>query len=185
MTKWLPVTGYTLYEVSDDGRVRTNGKRKDGRKFPKKEISQSIQSGYPFVSLYVGRKCKRVSVHRLVVIAFIGPCPKNKHQVNHKDGNKLNPNVENLEWVTRSENSLHAIRMGLQPTVTKGAFKKGNRPWNAGKKTGQRPWNYRADRSCSTPGCKREFYCRGKCDPCHRRSRYLAEQKLLPTTSHA
>lgn len=51
-------------------------------------------------------------VHRLVASAFLGPCPKNK-EVNHKDGNKLNNKLENLEYASHSDNMKHAIRSGL------------------------------------------------------------------------
>ncbi len=51
-------------------------------------------------------------VHRLVAAAFI-PNPQNKRCVNHKDGNKLNNHASNLEWVTHSENMVHAVNNGL------------------------------------------------------------------------
>jgi hypothetical protein len=51
-------------------------------------------------------------VHRIVAIAYI-PNPDNKPIINHKDGNPLNPNINNLEWVTNKENSDHAFRIGL------------------------------------------------------------------------
>ena len=58
--------------------------------------------------LRLGGKNKRVYVHRLVAEHFIkNPDPKNKTFVNHKDGNKLNNNMENLEWVSPRENNLH------------------------------------------------------------------------------
>ena len=141
MIEWLPVVGYEhRYEVSNDGRVKTNGKRTDGRKFPEKEVAQNIQNGYFYVSLYRGRKGKGIAVHRLVLEAFVGHRPTDK-ECNHKNGNKKDNHVNNLEWLTRSENQNHAIRLGLRPRRTKGAFHKGNKPWNAGKKTGQIPWN--------------------------------------------
>ena len=55
---------------------------------------------------------KTVKVHRLVAKSYI-PNPQNKPEVNHKDGNKQNNHVSNLEWVTSSENGLHSYKLGL------------------------------------------------------------------------
>ena len=64
------------------------------------------------VSLCINGKCKRYLVHRIVAIAFL-PNPLNKAYVNHIDGNKQNSNLENLEWSTPTENSIHAHKHGL------------------------------------------------------------------------
>jgi len=60
-----------------------------------------------------GSKAPCSAVHRLVAFAFLGEPPIDKNEVNHKDGNPLNNNVENLEWCSRGENQLHAYRNGL------------------------------------------------------------------------
>ena len=56
------------------------------------------------------KKQRRLSVHRLVAEAFI-PNPENKETVNHIDGNKNNNNIDNLEWVSRRQNSLHSYHV--------------------------------------------------------------------------
>ena len=77
-------------------------------------ISQRLDKyGYPRVNLYEGTKNHTVTVHRLVAKAFISN-PHNLPEVNHIDGNKQNNSIFNLEWVTSSENQLHAFRLGLQ-----------------------------------------------------------------------
>lgn len=68
--------------------------------------------GYMTVCLYDKKKRFTKYVHRLVAEVFIGPCPKGE-QVNHKDGNKANNCVGNLEYVTRAENAIHAFKTGL------------------------------------------------------------------------
>ena len=107
---WRPVVGYEdLYAVSDIGRVcRTT----DGR--CQKWKSGTILSlrrnpeGYPTVSLYRRDNGKTKLVHGLVAEAFIGK-RKVGMQVNHRDGNKTNNDVSNLEWNTPKQNTRHAI----------------------------------------------------------------------------
>jgi hypothetical protein len=94
------------YEVSTNGEIR-NIKTK-------KISSQHIRNGYKAVCLYSPEtKTKNTSnIHRLVAKAFLLNCD-NKPYVNHKDGNKQNNKVDNLEWVSAKENSTHALNTGL------------------------------------------------------------------------
>lgn len=117
--EWRPVLGYEgLYEISNTGEVKSlKRKRRNGSGFyyqKEKILKQTFTTtGYKKVELSKEGKRKSLKVHRLVAIAFI-PNPLNKEEVNHIDGNKINNNVDNLEWVTSSENSIHAIETGLK-----------------------------------------------------------------------
>lgn len=115
MEVWKDIVGYEgIYEVSNYGRVKrleTLVKNKHGYRVVKEKILNTPSYIYQTVFLSNG-KVKQHYVHRLVATAFI-PNPLNKEQVNHKDGNKLNNNLSNLEWVTKSENQIHAIENGL------------------------------------------------------------------------
>lgn len=94
----------TDYSVSTEGEVR-----KDTTNYI---LSQSSQQDYKFVGLIINGKQKRMRVHRMVALTFIDN-PDNKPYVNHINGNRSDNNVENLEWVTPSENTQHAVRTGL------------------------------------------------------------------------
>ena len=72
----------------------------------------NTSTGYKKVELVKNGQRKSIRVHRLVAQAFI-PNPENKLEVNHIDGNKTNNHVENLEWVTSSENTIHAYTTKL------------------------------------------------------------------------
>lgn len=96
-------TKYENYVINIDGVVKNKTTN-----HIKKHVITSV--GYPGISVYKG---KLVHIHRLVSEVFI-PNPENKPEVNHIDGNKLNYNVNNLEWVTSSENKKHAYATGLR-----------------------------------------------------------------------
>ena len=107
--EWKPVRDFEgLYEVSNTGKVRN---RKNGYELSKFQN----RFGYITVCLNKDGKVIQQKVHRLVAEAFI-PNPGNKPQVNHKNGNKADNTVGNLEWVNQSENMLHASRNGLRNT---------------------------------------------------------------------
>jgi hypothetical protein len=120
---WMAVIGYDgYYEVSNTGKVKAceksytiiNRYGASCEVFCKEKILKpSITNpGYERVTLCVDNKRKTYSVHRLVMIAF-KPNPLNLPQINHKDGNKRNNNVDNLEWCNQEHNQQHAYVTGL------------------------------------------------------------------------
>lgn len=96
------------YSVSSDGRVFSNNYNHTGKT---KEMRQYIDDGYPYVVLVKDKVRTKVMVHRAVAKLFLGPKPTPKHQVNHKNGIRTDNRVENLEWVTSRENTLHGWRV--------------------------------------------------------------------------
>ena len=114
---WKPIEGYEgLYEVSNFGRARsyippTNSKRLI-RSVPLIMTPQMNDNGYMVVALIKNKARKVFRIHRLVAFAFVETI-EGKPYVNHIDGDKTNNNASNLEWCTRSENMMHAFRVGL------------------------------------------------------------------------
>lgn len=118
---WKDIKGYEgLYQASNLGRIRSFPRRGTHCNSVKVLKSNKNHKGYLTLSLTKNCKRKTVSVHRIVALTFI-PNPNNLPQINHKDGNKLNNNVENLEWVTNYDNMQHSIKLGLR----KNSYKKG------------------------------------------------------------
>lgn len=107
---WRDVPGYEgLYQVSDHGRVRN-------RKRLLKPHTGKRKADYPRIQLRSSKGPRRFMVHRLVAAAFIGPALG--REVNHKNGRKNDPSLPNLEYVTTSENHLHAYRELGKPKPT-------------------------------------------------------------------
>lgn len=103
---WKPVVGYEgLYEVSNTGLVRSLNKLKGRILTPIKR-----KNGYLNICLY--KNCKQVTklVHRMVAEAFI-PNPDNLEMVNHKDEDRTNNHVDNLEWCTRAYNQVYSMNL--------------------------------------------------------------------------
>lgn len=101
---WKDIKGYEgLYQVSDEGNIRRI--YKDGKT---KLLKNRPSANYYTVCLSDKCQKKTCAVHRLVAETFLDK-PEGKTEVNHKDGNKLNNRVENLEWVTQRENCLHSM----------------------------------------------------------------------------
>lgn len=107
MEIWKSIKGFSGYEVSNLARIRTTKMLT-----PVKQIKMTI--GYMMCYLYPDNGgCKKQNyVHRLVADAFIEN-ELNKPQVNHIDGIKDNNFASNLQWVTKSENAIHAVKTGL------------------------------------------------------------------------
>jgi hypothetical protein len=103
---WVIVQKYPIYKVSRDGRVYNT---KTSR-----ILKNSVHTEYMKTGLMIGKQGKiiRFPIHKLVAMAYL-PNPDNYPIINHKDGNKLNNNVENLEWCTQSQNMAHAVDTGL------------------------------------------------------------------------
>lgn len=128
---WKPVIGFEgFYEVSNFGRVRSKDryvKHNCGglKKVEAQILSQLITSnGYCQVFLWKHGKRKVCLVHRLVLQAFVGECPKNM-EVRHLNSISTDNNLENLAYGTRSENTIDTLKLGrggrqrLNPTLVK------------------------------------------------------------------
>lgn len=102
------IPGYKGYYANKNGEIVGKQRRS--------MVGGIDKCGYATVVLNVNGKFHNLSRHRLIAITFLEK-PEGKDFVNHKDGIKTNNNVDNLEWVTKSENTIHSFKNGLQKTV--------------------------------------------------------------------
>lgn len=105
-TEWKPIPQFSGWMASSDGDVISPSG---------KQPSQSYADGYARINIWHQGKNTRRYVHVLVMAAFCGPKPEGM-QVNHKDGNKKNNRLSNLEYCTPSQNTTHAHANGLVKT---------------------------------------------------------------------
>jgi hypothetical protein len=102
--EWKVIEKATNYEISTCGRVKNT--------LTKRILKPTLNCGYFAIGLRINNKTTTAFAHRLVATYFM-VCPDETYVVNHKDGIKTNNNVENLEWVSQSENGKHAYRLNL------------------------------------------------------------------------
>lgn len=108
---WKDINGYEgSYQVSNNGRIK---KLKCFFNREEKILkNQNAVHGYLFIGLRKNKKREFILIHRLVAMHFVSK-PIGHEYVNHKDGDKFNNSASNLEWVTASQNTIHAYANGL------------------------------------------------------------------------
>ena len=125
MEQWKVIKDFPKYAISNYGNIKSLywQNNVNGKLYPREKLLTSIKKndGYLKVNLhndeYKGRgKGCECLIHRLVAEAFLEN-PKNLSEINHKDGNKENNKVGNLEWCTRRENVLHSYKLGLKKSI--------------------------------------------------------------------
>jgi len=121
MIEWVKCEDWPGYWASTAGEVMTTKSRRS-------KILKPIRGkrNYLIISMWKNAKRSTKPIHRLIGETFI-PNPKNKREINHKDGNKYNNEVSNLEWVTTQENVNHKINV----LKRSGPFSKGQNHCNA------------------------------------------------------
>lgn len=119
---WLDIPGYEgWYQASSEGHIKSMARSTPTRNrwgpclynAPEKIVQGRLCEGYRRVTLCVAGKIKHEFVHKLVALAFHGPCPDRCSQVAHWDGDKLHNRPENLRWATAKENAEDRVRHGL------------------------------------------------------------------------
>lgn len=115
--EYSPVPGWEgFYEISKCGKVRSVGRiipTKHGQRYLAPKILSVYVNGTGYPSVFFGKPgktCNR-TIHRLLAETFI-PNPDDKPFINHKDSDRKNFSLDNLEWVTHKENILHAVKAG-------------------------------------------------------------------------
>lgn len=128
---WKDIEGYSKYQISNFGRVKSKERWTPiGKYGTMRHRHEFIMTGCDFGLEYHkvnmkgdDGKIRNVKIHRLVAEAFI-PNPDNKRCINHKDFNRINNCLYNLEWCTHQENSHHMVKAGRSRNKKTGKLKK-------------------------------------------------------------
>lgn len=114
---WKAIPGFEgVYEASNEGRIRRINFVFRGRKPPYYLKPLKHNHGYFLVALHKDKKQRTYLIHRLVMLAFCGP---SNLSVNHKNGDKSDNRLANLEYVSLEENAKHSCFAGLNPKYNK------------------------------------------------------------------
>jgi len=109
---WKTIPGFSTYQVSNTGKIRSLNYKKSKKI---KELKPAIDGGYYKTMILSDNKIyATIRIHRLIALTFLG---ESHLEVNHIDGNKLNNNVDNLEYCSHSYNVKHACKLGLEKAM--------------------------------------------------------------------
>lgn len=169
--QWRPVPGYEgLYEVSDQGRVRSlprNFVRKDGRRYNREGRIRKVSwdsSGHAQVQLYRDDKADMQLVHRLVLRAFVGEPPTGLIGC-HNDGDPSNNSVGNLRWDTHLSNNLDTVQHGRHRQAAQTHCKRGH--------------EFTPDNTVQQNGARRCATCHSDWQQAHNAKRRAARRGLM------
>lgn len=168
---WKDIKGYEgYYQVSNMGRIKSVARERKTKGGGLYQIKESIKKqelskrGYLRTLLSKNKNMKHFQIHRLVAQAFVSN-PYNKPEVNHINEDKTDNRVENLEWMTRTENQNHgtALERMMNTKIEKGIIKKMCKPVLQYDLNGNfiREWG-------STMECEKSGYNRGHVASCCR-----------------
>lgn len=158
--EWRTIFDFPNYEVSNKGNIRSKEYNDSlGHLRSSKKLKKQVNNcGYEYVILSSKEeKHKTLTVHRIVAKTFI-PNPEEKEDVNHIDGNKLNNNVNNLEWTTTQENIIKRYKIGIDGNN----YKRVSQFDKDGNLVGSFPSSYEAERITGISRTHIGGCCRGE-----------------------
>ena len=158
--EWRTIFDFPNYEVSNKGNIRSKEYNDSlGHLRSSKKLKKQVNNcGYEYVILSSKEeKHKTLTVHRIVAKTFI-PNPEEKEDVNHIDGNKLNNNVNNLEWTTTQENIIKRYEIGIDGNN----YKRVSQFDKDGNLVGSFPSSYEAERITGISRTHIGGCCRGE-----------------------
>ncbi len=153
--KWASIPEWSHYEVSTDGQVRSLDKWVGNRTIKGRVRALNYhQNSYVYVRLRDGARSKNCRVHRLVLLAFAGPCPPG-HESRHLNGKSADNRIENLEWALHSPNMQDRVTHGTHNNASKTHCPHGHAYDE--ENTYYRKNGGRVCRACNREACRRRY----------------------------